>query len=120
MTQQKNTLSFILALFFSFPLFAQIELTPDEAKDYFGIECIVKGKAMEVVELDGIKFINLDKKYPNNPFNIVIFERDFQEFESIDLQDLIGKEISVLGTIKIYNDKPQIILYEKEQLNILD
>jgi len=58
----------------------------------------------------------MDGKYPNQPFTAVIFQPDAYKFNYI--KSLEGKTIIVKGIIKLYKNKPEIILNNPNQLSI--
>ena len=55
-------------------------------------------------------FINLDKPYPNQPFQIVIFGSDLPNFENPQ-QKYSGKKVCVTGTIQIFKVAPEIVAH---------
>jgi DNA/RNA endonuclease YhcR with UshA esterase domain len=120
-----KTFIFILAFFsFAFGLSAQetnslapLKISAADATNYYGKEMIVTGKVAQVTIRPTVNFLNLDKKFPNSPFTIVIFPRQRKLFG--DLNALRGKSIEIKGKIKNYKDKPEIILDSTNQLTVL-
>jgi DNA/RNA endonuclease YhcR with UshA esterase domain len=101
-----------------------VELKPEktisalEAKDNVGKVVIVKGFVADVYQSDRVAYLNFVEKYPRNPFTAVIFPRSFEEFGN--LYEYMGKNVAVTGIITTYKDKPQIILYNKSQVKVLE
>jgi hypothetical protein len=60
-------------------------------------------------------FLNLDKPYPNEVFTAVIFTDDRAKFSEPE-RKLEGKHVCVTGEIRLYREKPEIILHDPEQL----
>jgi hypothetical protein len=60
-------------------------------------------------------FLNLDKPYPDQIFAAVIFGSDRSKFDAPEVK-LLGKQICVTGTIKLYRGLPEIILSDPSQL----
>lgn len=89
-----------------------------EAKDNVGKVVTVKGFVADVYQSDRVAYLNFVEKYPRNPFTAVIFPRSFEEFG--DLYEYMGKNVAVTGIITTYKDKPQIILYNKSQVKVLE
>ena len=55
-------------------------------------------------------------KYPNNTFTAVIFDKNFDKFA--DIESFKGKKVTITGTVKLYKEKPEIVLYEIAQLKL--
>lgn len=90
------------------------------AGNYIGKEKIVAGKIV-----DGYKsktntvFLNFEKPYPNQCFTAVIFSSNLINFPE-NLQSFYeGKIVKVKGVIKEYQGKPEIILNERSQIEIV-
>ena len=88
-----------------------------DAASHYDQEMIVTGKVAQITIRPTVTFLDLDKAYPNSPFTIVIFPKQRPLFG--DLEVLRRKSIEVRGTIKKYNDKPEIILEKTNQLTVL-
>ncbi|HVU08588.1 MAG TPA: hypothetical protein VHG89_08620 [Verrucomicrobiae bacterium] len=88
-----------------------------EATNYYDQEVIVTGKVTQVTIRPKVTFLNLDKSYPNSPFTVVIFHGHSSFFG--DANALKGKNIEIKGTIKNYNDKPEIALDNTNQLTVV-
>ena len=75
-------------------------------------------------------FINLDDKYPDQKFNIVIFEEDYDKFPDMSLY--VGKNITVTGVVEMQHfignkdkgflpsDYPQIKVTSLDQIEVLN
>ena len=75
-------------------------------------------------------FINLDDKYPDQKFNIVIFEEDYDKFPDMNLY--VGKNITVTGVVRMQHfigdkklgfapsDYPQIKVTSLDQIEVLN
>lgn len=95
-----------------------------------GEEVVLKGKVVSTyLDRNGTEkplYLNLDKRFPNNPIAVFIKEKDAAKFPSRD--KLEGKNVRVKGKVvawKFINndtgvsgDKPAIILSEKDQIVI--
>jgi micrococcal nuclease len=88
------------------------------AGNYMGETKTIQGKVVDVYksQTDTI-FLNFEKKYPTQCFTAVIFKSYINEF--LDYENYNGKIIKISGKIEEYNGKPEIILKEKEQIEIL-
>jgi DNA/RNA endonuclease YhcR with UshA esterase domain len=115
---------FILAVFaFAFELSAEetnnlasLKINAAAATNYYDKEMIVTGKVVQVTIRPTVTFLNLDKKYPNSPFEVVIFHGHSSFYG--DANALKGKSIEIKGKIKNYNDKPEIVLDSTNQLTV--
>jgi DNA/RNA endonuclease YhcR with UshA esterase domain len=116
---------FILAVFaFAVELSAQetnspalLKISAVDTTNYYDKEMIVTGKVAQVTIRPTVTFLNLDKKYPASPFEIVIFHGKSSFYG--DANALKGKSIEVRGTIKKFKDKPEIVLDSTNQLTVL-
>ena len=90
------------------------------AGNYIGEEKTVAGKIV-----DGYKsksntvFLNLEKPYPNQCFTAVIFSSDLINFPENPQSFYEGKIVKVKGVIKEYEGKPEIILNDRSQIEIV-
>jgi hypothetical protein len=87
-----------------------------DAASHYDQEMIVTGRVAQVTIRPTVTFLNLDKPFPDSPFTVVIFPKQRPLFG--DLDALRRKSIAVRGTIKKYNDKPEIILEKTNQLTV--
>jgi DNA/RNA endonuclease YhcR with UshA esterase domain len=96
------------------PAFAQA-IAPADAKAQVGKTVTVEGTVDNVhTTAAGNTYIDLGGHYPNNTFVAVIFSKDTSKFTNVTA--LKGKTIDVTGPIKLYKDKPQIVLKSADQI----
>jgi len=57
---------------------------------------------------------DLGGHFPNNTFAAVIFSKDTSKFTNVTA--LKGKTVDITGPIKLYKDKPQIVLKSADQI----
>lgn len=62
-------------------------------------------------------FLNLDSRYPNGVFSAVIFAVDVLKFPR--LYTLLGKKLAITGKIRMYQHKPEIVVFTKDQLQVV-
>ena len=90
------------------------------AGNYIGKEKTVAGKIA-----DGYKsktntvFLNFEKPYPNQCFTAVIFSSDLINFPENPQNYYEGKIVKIKGTIKKYQGKPEIILKDRSQIEVI-
>ena len=85
---------------------------------YYDQTMIVTGRVAQVTIRPTVTFLNLDKNYPNSPFEVVIFHGHSSFYG--DANALKGKSIEIKGKIKNYHDKPEIALDNANQLTVFD
>ena len=91
-----------------------------KAQNFLGEEMIVEGKVAEVyVSKKNNVFLNFEKPYPNQCFSAVIFSKNLKNFKE-DPEKFYLKKVRVLGKIKEYKGKPEIILENPNQIEVLE
>lgn len=99
--------------------FAQEKYSASETGKHIGETAIVTGTVAQVSTPDnGIIYLNIDEKYPNNEFTAVIFKKYAELFP--DAKKLEGKKVEISGKIEEYKGKPQIVIKKEIQLKIID
>ena len=89
-----------------------------DATNYYDKMMIVTGKVARVSVTPKIAYIDIDKAYPNSPFNAIVFSSATNQFGN--LKELKGKNVELTGKIAKYRDKPQIVLNSSNQLHVVD
>lgn len=87
-----------------------------QATNYYDQDVVVTGKVAQVSVLSDITFINLDKRYPQSPFAIVILKG--QSSFTGDAKTLRGTSIEIKGKVTKYHDKPEMLLNNVDQLAV--
>lgn len=89
------------------------------AGQYEGRYVTVQGRVVDVSysSKSVTHFLNFGQPYPNNCFTAVIFRSDKDNFA--DIYGYEGKNVRISGTVKIYNGKPEIILENPLQIQII-
>ena len=101
---------FCLASFLAATVFAKDTgpYAPAEAAAHVGAYATVSGKVTGLYTTEqGNVFIRFGGTYPHEVFTAVVFAADCPKFG--DLAALDGNVVSVTGTIRLYQDKPEII-----------
>jgi micrococcal nuclease len=119
-----KTIAFLFLSFCSLSLFAQKEIKLDDASKSVGDSVRVCGKVFSsrffANAQDAPTLLNLGAAYPNQLITVVIYSNNrnlFSEAPEIYFKD---KEICVSGKIVLYKEKPQIVIYNKEQIMVLN
>src|SRR5260370_31556690 len=88
-----------------------------DAAAHVGQTATVQGLVASVyVSQKGNAFLNFGAPYPNQIFSGVIFSSSAAQFG--DLTRYRGKQVLVIGQIRLYKGKPEIILESPDQLRV--
>jgi micrococcal nuclease len=105
-----------LLLFFSTFSYAQT-VPPDSAKYHEGSLTIVCGKVMGTFKSkSGTTFINFGAAFPNQTFSAVIMESSLEKFSYQPVDYLKNKDVCVTGMVKMYKEKPEILIKGPNQI----
>ena len=119
-----KTIAVIILLFCSFSLFAQKEIKLDDASKFVGDSVNVCGKVFSsrffANAQDAPTLLNLGAAYPNQLLTVVIYGNNRNVFSEAPENFFKDKEICVSGKIVLYKGKPQIVIYNKEQIMVLN
>ena len=118
----KQTSLLLIGLFCTIASFAQTEIKLEDISKHIGDSVKVCAKIYGGIFLERVKdtptFLNVGGSYPNNPLTIVIWADVRKEFEQKPEEFYKDKAVCIFGKITLYKDKPQIVLYNKNQLVI--
>jgi micrococcal nuclease len=91
-----------------------------DAGSHIGETVKLQGKVTEgSTGKSGTVFLNFGAKYPNHCFTAVIFTSDLKSFPTKPQDYYEGKTVSLTGLVKEYNGKPEIILDNQGQIEIV-
>lgn len=94
---------------------AQDSISPQDAKNYIGKAATVRGAVDSIHESrNQTTLLDMGGAYPRQAFTIVSFRNGPSLTQ---LAPFVGKTISVHGTIKEYQGKPEIILTRLDQIS---
>jgi hypothetical protein len=120
----KKLTAFIIAIAVTSVAWSQKEIKLEEVGNYVGDSVKVCGKILTGRYLDrseaGPTLLNMGKPYPDQLLTVVIYKRDRKNFDIVPEVELLNKDVCVTGVVVIYKEKPQMILYSKEQLVVHD
>ena len=110
----------LIAILFSFVSFAQTEIKLEDVGRHIGDSVKVCAKIYGGIFLDRSKdtptFLNVGGAYPNNTLTLVIWADLRKEFEQKPEEFYKDKTVCIFGKVTLFRDKPQIVLYNKNQL----
>jgi len=95
-------------------------ITSKEAEKYINQVKSVVGKVEQTrVSNSGNLFLNIDGRFPDQPFTVVIFRRDRERFPENFEETVREKRIQVRGRITLFQEKPQVVINQPDMLKIL-
>ena len=104
--------------------FEKGQVAATQAKYFIGDECTVCGKVVATKYNQNGKsnptYINLDKKFPEQVFTVVIFGKDRVNFTYQPEEFLNNKTICIKGKVGEFRGTPQMVISEQEAIQILD
>lgn len=91
-----------------------------QAGKYLGRELIVEGKVVDTYHdlKSNTVFLNFEKAYPNHCFTAVIFSSDLYKFVQNPEDYYLNKTVRIMGEVKEYQGRPQIILETLNQIEV--
>lgn len=91
-----------------------------EAGQYLGRELIVEGKVADTYHdsKSNTVFLNFEKAYPNHCFTGVIFSSDLYKFIQNPEDYYFDKTVRIMGEVKEYQGKSEIILETPNQIEV--
>ena len=90
-----------------------------DAGKYYGKNVIVEGTIVGSYNSGKVCFLNFHPDYKHH-FTVVIFASAFPRFPANPENYYMGKKIRVSGYIKEYQGKPEIILNDPGQIEVLN
>jgi hypothetical protein len=87
-----------------------------EATNFYDQDVVITGRVAQVSIRPNITFINLDKRYPDSPFAVVILG-DRSKFMG-DADVLRGHSIEVTGKVAKFHNRPEMLLNSNDQLTV--
>jgi DNA/RNA endonuclease YhcR with UshA esterase domain len=98
------------------PAFAVDTIAPCDAGGHVGQTVTIAGSVSEIHHSASGRaiFLHMGGSFPGNCFTAVVFKDDFTKFPGMD--SLRGKNIEVSGAVKLYQNKPEIILNDPGQI----
>jgi len=89
------------------------------AGNYIGEEIIVEGKVVDGYKYKATAiFLNFEKGYPNQCFTAVIWSDDWHRFPEDADEYYGGKAVRIMGEIKEYGERAEIILEDTSQIEV--
>jgi len=97
-----------------------VRIQAAEAAQHIGEVAEVCGRVASAAHIAAVKgqptFLNLERPYPDQPFNVVIWGSARSRFDAPPERAYDGKDICVTGLIETYRGKPQIVVTDPDQI----
>lgn len=94
--------------------------TPEEAMKHEGERGTVEGLIVKVGSSPkGNLFLNMGAPFPDHTFSGVIAKPTVEKLGKDYIMSLEGKHLRITGEITIYKDKPEILINDKSQIEIV-
>lgn len=99
------------------------KISAAEAKPYIGKDACVCGKVVSTKFVENGRtnptYINLDKKFPEQVFTLIVYGDDRSNFSYKPEEFLLDKTICVKGKVAEFKGIPQIVANKEKQVEIL-
>jgi DNA/RNA endonuclease YhcR with UshA esterase domain len=100
-------------------------LTPEAAAKKVGEKCTVEMKVLSVGQGKGVYFLNSKEDYKDaGNFTFFINKEGVESLQKAKIDDPVahfkGKTVRATGMVKLYNDRPEIVVEKAEQLQIVE
>jgi len=89
-----------------------------DAASYYGQHITVEGEIVATHKTKKVCFLNFHHNYKKH-FTVVIFASEFYRFPDNIEDYYAGKHIRVTGLVKEYTGKPEIIVNDPNQIEVL-
>jgi aspartyl/asparaginyl-tRNA synthetase len=117
-TKLTKSLAVLLTLSICVIAYAATQVRWDEADKYYGQTVTVTGKIVATYNSGKACFLNFHQDWKHH-FSAVIFASDFANFPSNPEQFYLNKEVKITGLVKEYEGKPEIVLKEPAQIEVV-
>ena len=101
-------------------IYAQKTVKLEEVSKHVGDSVMVYGKVYGGRYLPNTAnkptLLNIGANYPNQLLTVVIYEQDRKNFETSPELAYKDKDLYIIGRVEMYNNKPQIVIRNKDQL----
>ncbi len=115
-------LFFATALFITGISFSQTSIKLQDAGKHVGDSVTVCGKVAGGVFLEQMEntptYLSLGAAYPDQLLTIMISQDQRGQYETAPETMYLGKYICVTGKIIMMRERPQIVVYKKEQIKV--
>ena len=117
----KRITTTIVILLITLSASSQTEIKLEDINKHIGDSVKICAKVYGGIYLERSKgtptFLNVGGNYPNSPLTIVIWEDVRKSFTEKPEEFYKEKNVCVTGKLELYNNKPQIVLKNKDLIS---
>ena len=117
----KGTLLATLFILMVGSLYSQKTVAADSLKYYEGEVITVCHTVSSTFVTKGenkTTFLNFGTGFPNQLFTVVIYQEDLSNFNYVPAEHLNGKNVCIIGDVRMYDSGPEIIVESDDQIII--
>lgn len=118
----KRSITLFLFLVVGYCLSGQKLISIDSIPNNLGQHVMICEKVVDAFKPNGENkntYLNFGGMYPNNTFTVIIFSKDLPNFPFNPMDEYKNKNICVQGIISFYKGKPQIVVRNPEQIDVV-
>jgi len=102
---------------------AQITIKAEDIGKHVGDSVKICSKVFSARYFEQAKnsptLLNVGAAFPNQLFTVVIWSEVRKQFETAPEDFFLNKNICVTGKVGLFKERPQIVLYSKEQIAVI-
>lgn len=112
----------VAALFVASISYSQTSIKLEESSKHIGDSVTVCGKVAGGIYLEQLEnsptFLNLGAAYPDQLLTLVIWKDQRSQYQPVPEEQYLNKDVCVMGKIQLMRERPQIVIYKKEQIKV--
>ncbi len=116
-------LSLLLCVVLTTAASAQITIKAEDIGKHVGDSVKICSKVFSARYFEHAKnsptLLNIGAAFPNQLFTVVIWSEVRKQFETVPEEFFLNKTVCVTGRVELFKDKPQLVLYSKEQIEVV-
>ncbi len=116
-------LSLLLSVVLTTAASAQITIKAEDIGKHVGDSVKICSKVFSARYFEQSKnsptLLNVGAAFPNQLFTVVIWSEVRKQFETAPELLFLNQPVCVSGKVELFKDKPQIVLYSKEQIVVV-
>jgi len=90
----------------------------DEAHDYLGTFIVAKGKVVTTRNIGNFTFLNFHEDW-REKFYVVVYQQAYKDIPGRPENAYLNKTILVTGRVDVHRGRPQIKVFEADQIEIV-
>ena len=116
-------LSLLVCVVLTIAASAQITIKAEDIGKHVGDSVKICSKVFSARYFEQAKnsptLLNIGAAFPNQLFTVVIWSEVRKQFETAPEVLFLNQPVCVSGKVELFKDKPQIVLYSKEQIVVV-